>query len=130
YKATYLLPAIGDFQRYRVLESLNYVGTELHKNCSPLFNPNIPEELKETVFRPFLKKRFDFIEKKLQNNKYLTGEHFMLPDSYLFVVLTWLPRLKIDITEWPNVAKYYDTLKVRDSIKKAIHQQHEFDLVK
>ena len=131
YKATNLLPPIGNFQRYRVLELLNYVGTDLHKGCSPLFNPNVPEAVKETIFRPLLKTRFNLVEKQLQKNKYFAGDTFTLPDSYLFVVLTWLPRLKIDSTEWPAISKYLEMLKERDSVKKAIHQQNELaDLVK
>src|SRR5689334_13101143 len=31
YKAIELLPAPGNFKRYRVLEWLNYVATEIHK---------------------------------------------------------------------------------------------------
>src|SRR5690349_19217638 len=45
-KATQLLPALGNFERYRVLEWLNFISTELHKGFSPLFNPNVPNELK------------------------------------------------------------------------------------
>jgi glutathione S-transferase len=125
YKAHTLLPVVGDFQRYKVLEALNFVSTDLHKSCSPLFNPNVPEDLKETVFRPLLKTRLHYVEKQLQKNKYFGGDHFTLPDSYLFVILTWLPRLKIDITEWPTLLTYFETLKQRESIKKSIQQQND-----
>ena len=68
YKATSLLPANGDFQRYQVLELLNFISTELHKNCSPLFNPNIPEQIKEDIFRPILKTRLTLVANQLQKN--------------------------------------------------------------
>lgn len=45
--ASSLLPALGHFKRYRVLEWLNYISTELHKGCGPLFSPSIPVELKK-----------------------------------------------------------------------------------
>src|SRR5688572_12009519 len=37
YHATQLLPPLGDMKRYRVLEWLNFISTDLHKSCGPLF---------------------------------------------------------------------------------------------
>src|SRR3990167_6389729 len=51
-KATQLLPAIGDFNRYRVLEWLNYVATDLHKGIGILFNPAVTSELRDQLFMP------------------------------------------------------------------------------
>jgi glutathione S-transferase len=123
YKAEQLLPAVGNFQRYRVLEWLNFISTDLHKGCSPLFNANVPQDIKDTVFKPLLKTRLNFVEKNLQNSAYLTGDHFTLPDAYLFVVLTWLPYFKIELNEWPKLANYFDTLKQRASIQKSIAEE-------
>lgn len=44
--ATKLLPGTGDFKRYRILEWLNYITTELHKTIGALFNPELPQKLK------------------------------------------------------------------------------------
>ena len=44
-----LIPAAGTLERYRVLEWLNYISTELHKSFSPLFWPNMPEEAKKML---------------------------------------------------------------------------------
>ena len=52
YQATNLLPALDDFNRYRVLEWVNFITTDLHKGFSPLFNPQVPEPLKLQVFIP------------------------------------------------------------------------------
>ena len=41
--ATQLLPAVGDFKRYRVLEWLNYTATDLHKGVGLFFNPAITQ---------------------------------------------------------------------------------------
>ena len=38
-----LLPAAG-LDRYRTLEWVNYITTELHKGFGPLFNPALPED--------------------------------------------------------------------------------------
>ena len=41
-----LIPAAGSMERYRVLEWLNFITSELHKGFSPLFRPNTPEKYK------------------------------------------------------------------------------------
>jgi glutathione S-transferase len=33
-------------ERYRLIEWLNFITSELHKGFSPLFNPAMPEEAK------------------------------------------------------------------------------------
>src|SRR5688572_16955287 len=65
YQATRLLPPINTMERYHVLEWLNYISTDLHKGCSPFFNPNLPEDLKETTFRPALKNKFAVVDQRL-----------------------------------------------------------------
>lgn len=42
-----LAPAAGTLARTRMLEWLGYINSELHKGCSLLFPPNIPDEVKE-----------------------------------------------------------------------------------
>ncbi len=39
----------GSIARYKTLEWLNYIATELHKGFTPLFRPDTPEEYKPTV---------------------------------------------------------------------------------
>lgn len=121
--ATQLLPALGDFKRYRVLEWLNYVATELHKNFGPIFNSDIPQEIKNNFAIPLLKKKFTFIDKHLQNHKLLSGEHFTLPDAYLFVMLLWAAKLKIDLSELSNISLYFNDLKKRDSILRSLQDE-------
>ncbi len=122
HNATQLLPALGDFKRYRVLEWLNYISTELHKGCGPLFHPAIPLELKNDLFKPALKSKLLYVEKNLKN-KFLLGDHFTLADSYLFVILSWLPHFKIDINEWPKLSRYFTELKQRPTIKKSLQEE-------
>lgn len=118
-----LLPPVGNFERYRVLEWLVFVTTELHKGFGPFFNPNISHEAKEEIFKPLLKKKFQWVEDQLKDKPYLLGETFRLPDAYLFVVLTWLPVVKIPLADFPNLSAYYERLKERDSVQKALKEE-------
>ena len=42
-----LAPANGTLPRYRLQEWLTFIGTELHRSFSPLFNAAMPEEAKK-----------------------------------------------------------------------------------
>src|SRR6476620_710768 len=44
-----VLPPLGDFRRYRVLEAVNFITTELHKRFGFLFNPEATDAFKEFV---------------------------------------------------------------------------------
>ena len=122
-KQTSLLPSLGDMKRYRVLEWLNYITTEIHKGFGPLFNPSVPKEIQESVFIPLLKKKFDYVNGELANKRYLMGESFSLPDAYLFVMLMWIAHFKIDIKEWAHLAKYQTQLEQRESIQTSLEQE-------
>lgn len=121
--AVLLLPPVGEFKRYRVLEWLVFVSTELHKGFGPFFNPRVPHDAREDVFKPLLKKKFQWVEDSLKEKDYLLGEMFTLPDAYLFVMLTWFPAVKISLSDFPRLSAYYARLKQRESIQKALKEE-------
>lgn len=75
-----LAPVAGTMQRYRLQEWLTFIGTEVHKGFSPLFNPNMPEEVK-AIFKDKLKSRFQWLDGELASKEYLMGEHFSVADG-------------------------------------------------
>jgi glutathione S-transferase len=121
--ANQLLPPTTDFNRYRVLEWLNYVATEMHKGCGPLFNTAVPQEIKDQTFIPLLKKKLDYIEKNLEKTQFIAGNEFTLPDAYLFTILRWFKNFNIDITQWKKVSEYVNNLKKRNSIQKSLQEE-------
>ncbi len=123
YKATQLLPPVGDQKRYTVLEWLNFISTELHKSCGPIFNPNIPEQLKEDGFRPYLKAKINFVEQQLSKQKFIAGDHMTIADCYLFVILSWLPMLKVDISGFPKTVQYIENLQKRESVIQSLQEE-------
>lgn len=123
YNATHLLPALNNFKRYRVLEWLNFITTELHKGCGALFNPAVPADAKDNVFKPMLKNKLSLVEKNLQKTTFLLGEQFTLPDAYLFVILSWLPLFKINLNEWPRLTHYYANLEQRAAIQQSLQEE-------
>jgi glutathione S-transferase len=123
YKATKLLPVIGDMKRYRALEWLNFVSTDLHRYCAPLFWSKFPEDTKQNLFMPILRVKLSIVDQHLRNNKYLMGDSLTLADSYLFVILIWLAKLHMKMTQWPNLLRYFDTMKNRQSVQLALAEE-------
>lgn len=122
-KADKLLPAVGHFERYRVLEWVNYITTEVHKGFGALFNPSVPEELKNDLFIPMLVKKFKFINEALNAKKYLAGDNFTLPDAYLFVMVRWAQHFKIDLSEYTNLVNYFEGLRNHPSIIRSLKEE-------
>ena len=124
YNATNLLPPLGDLKRYRTLEWLNFVGTDLHRYCAPLFWSKIPNEVKENLFAPALNNKLLVVDQHLQNHQFLMGDQFTLADSYLFVILVWLVKLRIDMRTWPNLSRYYNEMVQREAVKLALKEEN------
>ncbi|KTD16413.1 glutathione transferase GstA [Legionella jordanis] len=121
-QARHLLPGTGDFNRYRVLEWLNFITTELHKSFGAIFNPKIPQEMKDKVFIPIIKTKLGFVDKQLKH-RFLMGNDFTLPDAYLFVILFWCANFKINIQEFDHLPNYFKNLQEKDCIAKSLKQE-------
>jgi glutathione S-transferase len=114
-----LFPRLGDFERYRVLEWLNYIATELHKGFGPLWNPGTPDEQKEAT-RRLIGAKFDYVQGRLGDGPYLLGDRFTLPDAYLFVVLNWTRIHQIDLARWPGLAAYQQRVAQRPAVAETL----------
>ena len=96
-----LAPANGTLARYRLQEWLNFIGTELHKGFSPLFNPATPEEYKPVV-RERLLLRLQWVDSQLAGKQYLMGDQFTVADGYLFTVTNWPSPPTWTSPAWPT----------------------------
>jgi glutathione S-transferase len=114
-----LVAPAGTPERYRAQEWLNFVGSELHKTFGPLFRPTTPEEFK-TLSRELIAKRLDYVEKQLAGKKYLMGDNFTVPDSYLYTVLRWSPRVGVDLSGFPNITAYVERMAARPKVQEAL----------
>lgn len=114
-----LAPAAGSMERYRLIEWLNFISTELHKTFSPLFKPNAPEETKQAS-RDTIAARLNIVEKQLQGRDYLTGNQFSVADAYLFTVLNWARPMKFDLGQWPAVQAYMQRVAARPAVHDAM----------
>jgi glutathione S-transferase len=120
--ASGLIPPAGSKERYRAQEWLNFVSTELHKNFSPLFRQNTPDDYK-SIARENLANRFTYVDKQLSNRSYLLGEKFTVADAYLFTMLKWAKFLSIDLTPFPNLLEFMARVGERPKVKDALQAE-------
>jgi len=117
-----LAPKHGSFERYRVQEWLNFLTSEVHKQFSPLFKPNTPEDYKP-VAKQNLATRFDWLDQQLAGKDYLMGSQFSVADAYLFVLLGWTKPTQIDLAKWPNLAAFHKRVGARPKVKEALQAE-------
>lgn len=113
-----LAPVAGSFERYRHLEWLNFIATEIHKAYWPLFHDGA--EIENTNAKERLTKRFGWVQSKLGAQPFLMGESFMAADAYLLTVLNWTRPAGIDMGQWPRLKEYWSGLRKRPSVVEAL----------
>ena len=124
-----LLPKLGTFERVRTQEWLNYIATELHKSFGPLFsvahftsNVDAQNEMKEKV-KQSIGKKFDYLSEHLNKNQYLMGSQFTVADMYLFTILNWHKWVGLDLTKWPKLMGFLETVKSRPAVAQVLKNE-------
>lgn len=114
-----LAPRAGSFERYQLMEALNYIASEVHKGFGPLFNSAITPEARSATIEA-LGKKFDWLSKELGEKPYLLGAGFTVADAYLFTVLRWTKVLHVDLGKWPKLGAYLERVQQRPKVHEAL----------
>jgi glutathione S-transferase len=120
--AKHLAPAQGSAERYKLLEWLNFITSELHKNFSPLFNPAFSDEVKG-FFKDRLMGKFKYVDAQLAGRDYLMGSAFTVADGYLFTMLAWAERMQFDLSGLPNLTAYKARIAARPKVQEALTKE-------
>ena len=114
-----LAPANGTVERYKLQEWLTFIGTELHKTFSPLFNPAVTEDVKKASLEK-LATRFAYVAKHLEGKQFILGDQFSVADGYLFVILNWARAKAPSVHESPVLKAYFERIMARPAVKAAM----------
>lgn len=116
---TGLMPSDG-MARYRALEWLGYITSELHKAFAPLFHGGSEHE--KTEAREQILLRLGFIEDKLSGD-WLMGDKFTVADAYLFVILRWARTLHLDLSSLPHLLAFKARMEARPGVQQALQEE-------
>ena len=119
---TGLVPKPGTMERYRLMEWLNFISTELHKGFTPLFNPATPEDYKPIV-KEALATRFGLVQKRLEGKTWAMGDTFTVADAYLFTILSWTKFVGIDLSPWPGLVAFLERVAARPAVFAALEAE-------
>jgi len=113
-----LAPPYGTMERYRLIEWLAFVSSEIHKNYSPLFRAKDSTEVRQYALE-LLHKRLDYLDPLLTGRDFLYGDSFTIADCYLGVVLGWSGHVQLDLERWPQLKRYLHTFHARPQVRAA-----------
>ncbi len=119
--AAQLAPAFGDVARYQLIGWLNFIGTEVHKQFSPLFNPAASDEAKSNA-RTAIANRLGYLSSTLEGGDYLMG-NYTVADAYLFVVLSWSGHVNVSLSDWPVLQAYLGRVAARPAVQQALRAE-------
>ena len=114
-----LAPAAGTLERYRLVEWLSYLGTEIHKGFSPLVRSATPEDYK-AIAKDQLIGKLGWLDGRLAGKQFLLGDQFSVADAYLFTLLRWTKGVGIELSQWPSLKAYFDRVGERPKVKEAL----------
>jgi len=118
-----LAPARDSDERYKLLEWLNFITTELHKNLGPMFSPVLADDAK-AFFKDRTMGKFKYLETAIAGRDYLMGKQFTVADGYLFTMLMWaVDRLKFDLSAMPNLLAYKARVAARPKVQEALTKE-------
>lgn len=116
-----LLPE-GALPRARVQEWLTFIGTELHKNFTPLFKATASADWKAAASSN-IERRLAYLDDILQDRDYLAGSEFGVADAYLFTVINWTFFLKMSLAQWPALVDYHQRIAARPAVQSAMRAE-------
>jgi glutathione S-transferase len=116
--AAKLAPPAGTLERYRLMEWLSFINSEVHKQFTPLFRQEAPEDTKE-YSRKNLAVRLDYLQRTIGSRSFVMGEQYTVADPYLFTVLSWGAHVNVDLGRWPELKRYVDRIGQRPPVIEA-----------
>lgn len=111
-------------QKYRMLEALSFLTSELHKAFGPYFSGKTFTAEESARNLAVLKKKISQFEGMLSDDSgYLLGQTFSVADAYAFVILNWASFIGVALTEWPRTTDYVNRIKARPATQRTLQEE-------
>jgi glutathione S-transferase len=115
-RAPQLMPA-GDLGRYRLLEMLAFIASEIHKRF-PVYL-SLAEGVRDPIAAD-IRHWFDFLSPRIERD-HLFGEAFSVADAYLFVLARG--ALAMDFPLGDVVRDYVARIEMRPAVQAALARE-------
>ncbi|MCS3408534.1 glutathione transferase GstA [Serratia sp. AKBS12] len=122
-----LAPANGTIERYRLLEWLNFLTSEIHKGFVPIFHGASAGSYFAIAQRKLFN-QFKWLDGQLAQREYLSSDRFSIADCYLFALTNWAKAdwmvsvygLELDLSSLDHLAAWHSRIMRRPTVQAAI----------
>ena len=112
------LKPVGAMGHTHLLEALAYISTEVHKSFKPFFSGASDEA--QIQASDVILKRLGYLADTMQGD-YLFGKSLSVADCYLFVMLLWAAKNRIDVPA--SLETFRDRMKTRPAVREAMQRE-------
>ncbi len=105
--------------RYRLLEWIGFIGTEIHGGYGPLFGDDSEDRQAKT--KEALAKKYRLAVTLMDGSDWLVGDGPTVADNYLFVTLLWAQKFGVDLPD--ELAKFRERNMEREAVKTAMQME-------
>ena len=108
----------GELGRIRLIETLAFIATELHKTFVRSLFPTSDEDRK--VAQEMIGRRLGFLAERLAGD-YLFGDEVSAADAYLYVMLRWAGMQGLEVPE--PLAAFAQRMEARPAVRQALQDE-------
>ncbi len=120
-----MAPAWGSFERYQLIDTLNYLATEVHKRIFyQVFTPATPEPAKQAA-KALIEPTLDHLARRLDGREVLVGGRFTVADAYLGTLVNGFAFVGTGLAKWPAIAADHQRHLKRPSVAQAMGVEME-----
>jgi len=110
--------------RFRILELLSFLSSELHKAFSPYFSGKEFTEIEATEYRRTLDAKLSQFDAFLQKDgDYLLSDAFSVADAYAFVILNWTNFIGVSLEAWPRTRANLERISARPATQVTLAEE-------
>jgi glutathione S-transferase len=114
-----VIPKMGTKERYKAMQWLAFIATELHKQFSPLFDKSTPEAT-QNALKAKIVKRLGELNEHLKSNDFILGKTFSAADAYGFAIINWTNFVNIDLKPFPAIQAWFARVAQRPKVHAAL----------
>jgi glutathione S-transferase len=114
-----LMPKMGTMERYKAMQWLAFIATELHKQFGPLFDKSTPEAT-QNALKAKIVKRLGELNDHLKSNDFVLGKTFSAADAYAFTIVNWTNFMNMDLKPFPAIQGWLARVAQRPKVHAAL----------
>lgn len=112
--------------RANVLRWTAFLNSDVHKNFSPLFGPArfVDGESAQsdlvTKAKARLNEQFAILDAQIGSGAWLVDDQRSIADPYLYVLLRWARAMKIDLSAFANLNRFFTSMAADAGVQAAL----------